>query len=194
MTVALAANAVLAPLLGLAMIANGQPATSSLAAGAAIAAVGVAFTGIAAVTSQLCTTARGANGLAMTCLAVAFVVSGVGNMLGGVDAHGLVAAGAWPTWLSPIGWGFEMRPFGGDHWWLLVAPAAFAASLIALSIRYASRRDLGAGVLPERGRPRAGVPVPSRAVRAGLAPPALHLPDLAGRRPGVRPCLRIRHR
>ena len=80
--VALAANAVLAPLLALAMIANGQPAAGSLAAGAAIAAVGVAFTGVAAATSQVSSTGRGANGLAMAVLAVAFVVSGVGNMLG----------------------------------------------------------------------------------------------------------------
>ena len=78
----------LAPLLGLAMIANGQPSAGSFAAGAAIAAVGVAFTGVAAVTSQLSSTARGANGLAMAALAVAFVVSGVGNMLGHVDDSG----------------------------------------------------------------------------------------------------------
>ena len=71
------------------------------------------------MTSQLSSTARGANGLAMAALAVAFVVSGVGNMLGGVDDSGMVAYSAWPTWLSPIGWGFEMRPFGGDRWWLL---------------------------------------------------------------------------
>jgi ABC-2 type transport system permease protein len=155
-TVALAANGALVPLLALAMIANGQPAASSLAAGAAIAAVGVAFTGVAAVTSQLCSTARGASGLAMAALAVAFVVSGVGNMLGGVDATGLVAHSAWPGWLSPIGWGYQLRPFGGDHWWLLALPTVFAVTLIAIAGRYAGRRDLGAGVLPERtGRDRA---------------------------------------
>lgn len=154
--VTLAANAALAPLLGLAMIVNGQPVAGSFAAGAAIAAVGVAFTGIAALTSQLSTTARGANGLAMAALAVAFVVSAVGNMLGGVDASGLVAHSAWPTWLSPIGWGYEMRPFGGDHWWLLGLSGAFAAVLMAVAGRYAARRDLGRGLLPEKpGRSRA---------------------------------------
>ena len=166
-TVALAANAVLAPLLALAMIVNGQPTAGSFAAGAAVAAVGVAFTGIAAVTSQLSPTARGANGLAMAALAVAFVVSGVGNMLGGVDAAGLVVHGAWPAWLSPIGWGYQMRPFGGDHWWLLLLSGALAAALVAAAGCYASRRDLGRGLLPERaGRHRA-----SRALRGpfGLA-------------------------
>lgn len=153
---ALGANLVLAPLLGLAMIANGQPVAGSLAAGAAIAAVGVAFTGVAALTSQLASTARGANGLAMAALAVAFVLSGVGNTLGHSDPSGLVAYSAWPTWLSPIGWGYELRPFGGDHWWLLGLSVASAAALLVAAGRYAARRDLGRGLLPERtGRAQA---------------------------------------
>ena len=165
--VALAANVVLAPLLALAMIANGQPVAGSFAAGAAIAAVGVAFTGVAAVTSQLSSTGRGANGLAMAVLAVSFVVGGVGNMLGSVDASGLIALPAWPTWLSPIGWGYLLRPFGGDHWWLLALSGAFAATLIVVAGWYASRRDLGRGLVPER----AGSDRASRALRGpfGLA-------------------------
>ena len=153
---ALGANLVLAPLLGLAMIASGQPVAGSFAAGAAIAAVGVAFTGVAAVTSQLSSTARGANGLAMAVLAVAVALSGLGNMLGHVDASGLVAYSAWPTWLSPIGWGLQMRPFGGDHWWLLGLFVVLAAVLFVAAGRYAARRDLGRGVLPVRtGRAQA---------------------------------------
>src|SRR5688572_33082257 len=62
--VALAANVVLAGLLGLGMIVAGQPVTGSLAAGVSIALVGVAFTGVAAVASQLASTTRGATGLA----------------------------------------------------------------------------------------------------------------------------------
>jgi ABC-2 type transport system permease protein len=154
--VTLGANLVLAPLLGLAMIANGQPVASSLAAGAAVGAVGVAFVCVAAVTSQLSSTSRGASGLAMAVLAVAVVLSAVGNMLGGVDADRLVAFSAWPTWLSPIGWGYEMRPFGGDHWWLLGLFGILAAVLLVAALRLAARRDLGRGVLPERtGRAQA---------------------------------------
>lgn len=147
---ALGANAVLAPLLGLAMIVNGQPVAGSFTVGAAVAAVGVAFIGVAALTSQVASTARGASGLAMAALAVSFVLSGVGNMLGHADASGLVAYSAWPTWLSPLGWGYQMRPFGGDRWWLLGLPALFAAVLIVAAARYAARRDLGGGLLPVR--------------------------------------------
>jgi ABC-2 type transport system permease protein len=148
--VALVANALLAPLLGLAMIVNGQPVAGSLAAGAAVAGVGVVFTGIAALTSQLARTARGANGLALAAVAVAFVLSGVGNMLGGVETGGVVAHSAWPTWLSPIGWGFEMRPFGAERWYVLGLFGVSAAVLIAIAGRLAARRDLGGGLLPER--------------------------------------------
>ncbi len=155
---ALGANVVLAPPLALAMIANGQPVAGSFAAGAAVAAVGVAFTGVAALTSQLSSTARGANGLAMAVVAVAFVLSGVGNMLGHADVSGLVAYSAWPTWLSPIGWGYEMRPFGGDHWWLLVLSVVLAAVLIVAAGRYAARRDLGRGVLPVQTGPAQASP------------------------------------
>jgi ABC-2 type transport system permease protein len=146
--VTVCANVVLAALLGIGMVAAGQPVASSFAAGAAIAGVGVAFTGVAALTSQLSSTARGANGLAVAALAVSFVVAGVGNMLGHADRSGTVAYSAWPTWLSPIGWGYEMRPFGGDRWWLLGLSCMFAAVLIGAAVRYAARRDLGRGLLP----------------------------------------------
>ena len=77
-------------------------------------------------------------------------------MLGHVDASGLVAYSAWPTWLSPIGWGFEMRPFGGDRWWLLGLSLALAGVLVVVAGRYAARRDLGRGVLPvQTGRAEA---------------------------------------
>ena len=45
--------------------------------------------GVAGVTVQLSSTTRGASGLAAAVLGLAFVVSGVGNMLGHVDASGL---------------------------------------------------------------------------------------------------------
>jgi len=165
--VALGANIVLAPLAGLGLIAAGQPAAGSLAAGAAIAAVGVAFTGVAALTAQLSQSARGASGLAVAALAVSFLVSGTGNMLGYTDATGTVAYSAWPGWLTPVGWGYQLRPFGADQWWVLLLPAAFTALLLVVAGRLAAGRDLGTGVLPERaGRTHA-----SRWLRgpAGLA-------------------------
>jgi len=108
------------------------------------------WVGVAAVTCQLSSTTRGAAGIASGVLGVAFALSGIGNMIGHVDAAGMRVTSAWPAWLSPIGWGQQTRPFGGAHWWpLLLAVAAFAA-LLGLAITLASRRDVGRGLWPER--------------------------------------------
>ncbi|RYV52803.1 ABC transporter permease [Pengzhenrongella frigida] len=148
--VALAANVVLAGLLGLAMFATGQPLTGSLVAGTSIALVGVAFTGVAAVTSQLASTTRGATGLAGAALGVSFLLAALGNMLGAVDSAALRVTSAWPAWSSPIGWGQQMRPFADDLWW----PAGLSLLALGLlswvAVVLVGRRDVGRGMWPER--------------------------------------------
>ncbi|BCY09302.1 ABC transporter permease [Actinoplanes sp. L3-i22] len=150
-TVTLAANLALAVLLGLAMMIAGQPVTGSLAAGASIALVGVAFTGVAAVSAQLSSTTRGATGLSGAALGVAFLLAALGNMLGAVDSAALRVTSAWPAWLSPIGWGQQMRPFADDLWWPLGFAMPATAVSFGVSIVLARRRDVGRGLLPERG-------------------------------------------
>lgn len=160
--VTVAANAALAVMLGLAMLVTGQPVAGSFAAGASIAAVGVAFAGVAAVTSQLTTSTRAASGLSAAVLGVAFLTAGVGNLAGHTDASGLRVYSAWPAWLSPIGWGQQMRPFDGDHWWLLAPTAALFAACTAAAAMLSTRRDFGHGMLPQRrGRTRAGRALPT---------------------------------
>ncbi|MCX4903995.1 ABC transporter permease [Streptomyces sp. NBC_00878] len=156
--VTIGANFVLAALLAMAMLVNGQPASGSLTAGAAVGAVGIVFAGVAAVTAQMSSSSRGANGLAAAVLGVAFLLSGAGNMLGSVDGGGLRVVSAWPAWLSPIGWGQQMRPFGGDHWWLLGLFAAFFFVLLGTAGLLATRRDIGRGLLAERRGPATAAP------------------------------------
>jgi ABC-2 type transport system permease protein len=60
------------------------------------------------------------------------------------------AAPAWPTWLSPIGWAQQIRPYAGDRWALALLPAAFGVVLVGLATVLARHRDLGAGLLPQR--------------------------------------------
>jgi ABC-2 type transport system permease protein len=150
LTVTVAANIALAVAIGLAGIVAGQPMVGSFTAGMATGALGIVFAAVAAVTVQLSSTTRGASGLAAAILGVAFVVSGVGNMLGHADASGLRLVSGWPAWLSPMGWGQQMRPFGGDSWWpLLLCGLAFAL-LVGVASMLASRRDVGSGILAER--------------------------------------------
>jgi ABC-2 type transport system permease protein len=162
--VTVAADAVLAVLLGLAMIVAGQPVAGSFAAGTAIAAVGVAFAGVAAVTTQLAATTRGASGQAAPVHGVAFRTAGAGNVAGSTTAGGVWVDSAWPAWLSPIGWGQQLRPFGGDHWWPLGLVAALFVGCVGAATVLATRRDLGHGMLPQhRGHAHAG-----RALRTPL--------------------------
>jgi ABC-2 type transport system permease protein len=60
------------------------------------------------------------------------------------------------TWLSPIGWGQEMQPWGANRWSPLGLMLLLACALLALSTRIEAARDYGAGLLPERsGKPAA---------------------------------------
>jgi ABC-2 type transport system permease protein len=145
-----AANIVLAVVIGGAIVLTGQPLEGSLLAGASVAAVGLVWVGIAAVTCQLSTTARGAAGVAAGALGIAFALSGIGNMLGDVDPARLRVRSAWPAWLSPIGWGQQTRPFGEAHWWPLLLALAALAALVVVAIVLSSGRDVGRGLWPER--------------------------------------------
>lgn len=148
--VTVGANVAVALLAGLAGMVAGQPALGSCTAGMATGGLGIVFAGVAAVTVQLSSTTRGASGLAAAVLGVAFVVSGIGNMLGHVDASGLRLVSAWPAWLSPLGWGQQMRPFGGDDWWPLFLFGLAFAVLVGVAGVLAARRDVGSGILAQR--------------------------------------------
>ena len=148
--VTVGADIALSAALGGAGILTGQPVTGSLVTGASVGAFGVVFAGVAAVTVQLSSTTRGAGGLAAAALGLAFLVSGVGNMLGSADAGGLRLVSAWPAWLSPMGWGQQMRPFGGDHWWPLALSAVAFVALVGAAGALTARRDVGRGILAER--------------------------------------------
>jgi ABC-2 type transport system permease protein len=147
---AVAANLVLAIAVGLALVVVGQPVAGSFVAGAAVAAVGLVFAGVAAVTTQLTSSTRGASGLAAAVLGLSFLLSGTGNMAGHADARGLWVESAWPSWLSPLGWGQQMRPFGGDHWWPLGLAVALFLACTASAAALVVRRDFGHGMLPQR--------------------------------------------
>jgi len=137
------ANCVLALLIAAGLIAVGLPAGGSAALGLAIAACGLVFTSVAAVTAQIAGSARGARGIAIGALAVAYVVESI------AAAAGL----PWLGWLSPVGWANEIRAFAGDRWLVLALPVLAAVVLAAAAAALAARRDLGAGLVPPRPGP-----------------------------------------
>jgi ABC-2 type transport system permease protein len=151
--VALAANLVLAAMLGIGLVVAGQPVAGALVGGTSIALVGVAFTGVAAVTAQRASTTRGATGLAGAALGASFLLAALGNMLGTVDSAALRVTSAWPAWLSPIGWSQQMRPFADDLWWPAGLSVAALALMGWLAVLLVGRRDVGRGMWPERRGP-----------------------------------------
>jgi len=156
--VALATNVALGVVTGLGLTAAGLPADGSFAFGFAWAGVGIAFAAITAVIAQLTTGARAAIGLSSATLGVVYAIRAIGDT-SSVDGP------RWLTWLSPIGWGQQFRPYAGNRWWVLLITVGFALVLGAVAYVLVARRDMGAGLLADRpGRPEA-----SRWLRSPLA-------------------------
>ncbi|TDD90115.1 ABC transporter permease [Actinomadura rubrisoli] len=150
LTAALLVAALASVLLGalVALGLAGQGGTGALAFGLAWAGGGLLFAAVAAVAAQVTENARTARGIAVAVLALSFLVRAAGDASG---AH-------WLTWLSPIGWLEEVRPFGGDRFWVLLLPLGLTAVLCALAYALVERRDLGAGLLAARLGPASAAP------------------------------------
>jgi ABC-2 type transport system permease protein len=118
------------------------PPGGSLAFGAALACSGLVFTAVAAVTAQLSPSARSARGAAFAVLAAAFTLRAIGD----------AGSGAL-SWLSPLGWSLQVRPYAGDHWQVLALHLATTVALTALAYRLLAGRDVGAGLFAERPGP-----------------------------------------
>ncbi len=143
---------VIGTLTALGQIAAGLPASGSWFFGAAWAATGSAFAAIAAIAAQVTVTARAASAAALAVLGLAYTLRAVGDTAGDTIEPGAL------SWLSPIGWGQQVRPYAGDRWWVLALPVLFAMLAAAAAYALAARRDLGAGLIPDRPGPRAAGP------------------------------------
>jgi ABC-2 type transport system permease protein len=156
--VAVAANVVLAFASAAVLVVNDLPAGSSVAAGAEVGAVGITFAAIAAVAAQVAETSRGANALAAAVVGVAFLLRAVGAVSGRVVDGGVTVISAWPTWLSPIGWGEEVRAFDEDNWWIFGLFGLAFAGLVGTAFVLTAHRDLGAGLRTVRPGPAVASP------------------------------------
>lgn len=143
---ALLANAGLAVLIAGGLTASGLPGAGSLALGAAIGTAGLLFAGLAAIAAQLTESARLAKGLTGAALGLAFALRAAGDAADPAAASPL-------TWLSPIGWAQNLRPYAGERWWIALLSLAAAALAVVASYALTARRDLGMSFLPARPGP-----------------------------------------
>ena len=132
------------------------PVAGALATAAGLGLTGLVFTAVAGVTAQLTGNARPATGLAAAALGAAYLLRAVGDSSG----HGVLS---WLSWISPIGWAQQTRPYAGERWGVLVVPVVVAAVLGTAAVGLEGRRDFAGSLL----RPRLG---PAR-VPAQLASP-----------------------
>jgi ABC-2 type transport system permease protein len=153
LAVTLGANLVLGALLTLGMPTQDLPVTGSLALGLEFAAAGWVFAAVGAVTAQLTSSATSARGIATSVLGVAWLLRATG------DTSGQAGGGlAWLSWVSPIGWVQRIHPYGEERWWLAALAAGLAVALVAVALALSARRDVGAGLLPDRLGPATAAP------------------------------------
>ena len=164
LVVTLGADLVLGVAVAGLLVANDLPVAGSFAAGMAAAGMGWVFAGIAAIGAQVLSTTRGANAATAAALAIAFVIRAVGDLLGHVGDSGVVLISAWPSWVSPLGWGQQVRPYYQDNWWIAGLFAGLTALLVAGAFRLTSLRDVGSGMVP----PRPGSAHAGRGLRSTL--------------------------
>ncbi len=150
--VTFAADLVLGAVLAAGMVGLGLPPASSVAFGLAVAAAGWMFASVGALAAQLTQGAGGARGLGLGALGVAFLLRAAGDTAGSDSALG------WLSWLSPIGWTQQTRPYAGERWSVFALAAAFVLVLTGAAFALLARRDVGAGVLPARLGPAEAAP------------------------------------
>ena len=150
--VTFAADLLLGAVLVAGMLGLGLPATDSIAYGLAVAAAGWMFAVVGAVAAQLTESAGGARGVGLGALGLAYLLRAAGDTAGSDGGLG------WLSWLSPIGWAQQTRPYAGERWWVFALPVAFVVVLAAVAFALLARRDVGAGVLPARLGPATAAP------------------------------------
>ncbi|WP_114450958.1 ABC transporter permease [Halopolyspora algeriensis] len=138
LTVGLGTNLLLGGILALGLVSS--PAQLGLAGSllfaASMTAVGVVFTGMAAVTAQLMEHSRAATGLAAALLGLAFALRAAGDIGTGTL-----------SWLSPIGWAQATRAYVDGRWWPLLPALGLTVVLVITAYVLRTRRDEGAGLV-----------------------------------------------
>lgn len=142
---ALVWNAALALLSGLGLAAlniESMGFKGSMIYGAALGASGLWFAALAAVFSQLFTTARGANSASMFALLFLYMLRAMGDI--GREALSRI---------SPLGLILRTYPYVKDIWWPVAAVVLEAAVLAVAALILRAGRDMDQGYIPQkRGR------------------------------------------
>ncbi|MEU1489448.1 ABC transporter permease [Streptomyces sp. NPDC005776] len=146
---ALIANAALGLVIVAGMAGSGAGGAGAMALASAVAGVGALFACTAAIAAQFTESARLAKGLTAAVIGAAFVLKAAGDSA--TDDGSSVL-----TWLSPLGWAENTRPYADERWWVLLLIAGGAAVQCAVAYALTGRRDVGMSFLATRPGPARG--------------------------------------
>lgn len=136
-----------------------NPTPSAWIFGLSITGVGLLGVGVGALTNELSPSSGAANGMGVGIFGVFYMLRIVGDVqttwTPATSADGIryLTADGWGqtlTWISPIGWGQKMDPWGANQWWPLLLLVVFSALLVGGAWLLQARRDLGDSIAPER--------------------------------------------
>lgn len=143
--------------------AAGLDAGGAILSATALGVTGLAFLGLGMIAGELTATSGAANGFGAAVVLASYAFRAAGDALGTPDVARLTLAPAWPSWISPIGWGQHTLAFTDNNWWPVTWLAGLAVVAVAVALVVHSRRELGASLLPEhdgRASARAGLRSP----------------------------------
>ncbi|MBL7490753.1 ABC transporter permease [Frankia sp. AgB1.9] len=160
--VAFAANLGVALITAVALSLRQLPVAGAIATGLEWASAGWIFAGVAAVVAQLTTGAGAARGIGGVVLGVSYAARILGDRGGSATPGGSGGGLGWLSWISPIGLVQRVYPYAGtsgaQRWWVFAVVGALVAGLVGVAFVLCARRDLGAGLLPDRLGPAVAGP------------------------------------
>lgn len=135
-------NIVLALVSGFSLYALGLESMDfegSLLYGVALGSTGLFFTGVAAVFAQFSESSRGATGLSIAVLLLAYFIRAIGDV-----------SNETLSLFSPLGLVTQTEAYSANEWWPVLLLVGFSASLFLLANYLNAIRDWGAAFLHAR--------------------------------------------
>lgn len=120
------------------------PLEGSMAMAFSMVAFGCLFAAITGINVQLSERPSDAWYITISILIAFFLLHIMGWEEGGIE---------WLSWFTPLGWIRYIRAFADEQWWILGLFLVLTSILIFIAYLLASKRDLGAGIIPQRNGP-----------------------------------------
>lgn len=139
--ICLGLNILMGLFLTLTMASFDMDFVGSLGVGILIAIGGSFFAVLAAVSSQLTSSRKTANSIALTLMGGFYVISFFNNLIESINLS---------SYLTPFRWFFILRPYDSNNYCILFLGIIIVGIVLALALKLSSMRDIGEGVIPHR--------------------------------------------